>query len=342
MAKKVLLTGASGFMGSHVLRHLLVDTDWELVCPVTFMHKGLQDRMRLAFNDIPSAEKRVKVVRCDLSYPISAITAREFGNIDYVLSIASESHVDRSIEEPAPFIINNVSLICNLLDWARYAQPEKIIQISTDEVYGPAPEGYAHKEWVDQHLPSNPYSASKAAQEDIVFAYWRTYALPLVITNTMNIIGETQDPEKFVPMTIKQVLHGEKVIVHGAPQFNKIGSRFYLHARNQASGLLYLLNNAPFPKYGEADKPERFHIVGEREVDNLEMAQMIADTVGKPLNYEVTDFHSSRPGHDLRYALDGSKMSKLGWTPPMPLEVSLRKTVKWTLDHPEWLRPATK
>lgn len=335
MSKRVLLTGASGFVGSHVLRHILVNTDWFVVCPTTFTHKGLQDRIRVACDDLPDAYKRIKVIKCDFTSPISPITAHEFGSIDYVINVASESHVDRSIEYPAIFIQNNVALICHLLDWARIAQPEKFLQVSTDEVYGPAPAGYAHVEWVDQHLPSNPYSASKAAQEDIAFSYWRTYGVPLAITNTMNIIGETQDPEKFMPMVIKKVLSGERMAIHASPT-GEIGSRFYLHARNQADGLLHVLNQH-FPAYGEVDMPERFHIVGEREVDNLEMAQMIAAAAGKPLNYELVDFHSSRPGHDLRYALDGQKMAATGWTLPIPLEESIRRTVEWTMKHPEWL-----
>jgi dTDP-glucose 4,6-dehydratase len=333
--KRVLLTGASGFVGSHVLRHILVNTDWEIVCPTTFTHKGMTDRIRIAVLGLDDDYKRVKVVRCDLTAPISAVTAHEFGKIDYVINVASESHVDRSIELPAPFIINNVSLICHLLDWARIAQPERIVQVSTDEVYGPAPLGHAHQEWQDQHLPSNPYSASKAAQEDIAFSYWRTYDLPITITNTMNIIGEMQDTEKFMPMVIKKVLSGEEMSIHASPT-GEIGSRFYLHARNQADGLLHVLTQN-FPKFGETTMPERFHIVGEREVNNLEMAQMIADAVGKPLNYKLEDFHSSRPGHDLRYALDGKKITDTGWKLPIPLEESIRKTVEWTLAHPEWL-----
>jgi dTDP-glucose 4,6-dehydratase len=335
MSKRVLLTGASGFVGSHVLRHLLVNTDWFIVCPTTFTHKGLTDRINVACNDFPDAYSRIKVIKTDLTAPISSVTSHAFGKIDYVINVASESHVDRSIEEPTPFILNNVSLICNLLDWARVAKPEKFLHISTDEVYGPAPKGHSHKEWVDQYFPSNPYSASKAAQESIAFSYWRTYGVPVAITNTMNIIGETQDTEKFMPMVIKKVLNGETMKIHASPE-GEIGSRFYLHARNQADGLLHVLKQH-FPAYGESDVPAKFHIVGEREVDNLEMAQMIASAVGKPLKYELEDFHSSRPGHDLRYALNGKKIADTGWVAPMPLEESIRKTVEWTLNHPEWL-----
>jgi len=335
--RRVLLTGASGFVGSHVLRHLLAKTDWEIVCPVTFRHKGLPDRIKLSVSGIDEDFKRVRVVKCDLVYPISKLTSLEFGEINFIINVASESHVDRSIMYPADFIINNVSLMCNILDWAKTQDNlEKFVQVSTDEVYGPAAEGHKHKEWVDQHLPSNPYSASKSAQESIAFSYWRTYGLPIAITNTMNIIGEMQDPEKYVPMVIKKVLNGEKVSIHGTLE-GKIGSRFYLHARNQADGLLHVLTKK-FLKYGESERLLKYNIVGEREIDNLQMAELIASIMGKKLKYEIVDFHSSRPGHDLRYALDGEKIKESGWTPPISLEDSLRRTINWTLRNPEWLQ----
>ena len=333
--KRVLLTGASGFVGSHVLRHILANTDWQVVCPATYQHKGMYDRVRQSMEGFNSS--RVKVFQHDLTAPITPVTAKEIGRIDYVLNVASQSHVDRSIEEPTPFIVNNVYLICNLLDWARNSDIEKFVQISTDEVYGPAPDGYGHTEWVDLHLPSNPYAASKAAQENIAFSYWRTYGVPLIITNTMNIIGEMQDPEKFMPKTLSKVLRDESMEIHASPA-GRVGSRFYLHARNQADALLYILNNIKIDNYSDTiDRPKKFHVVGEREVDNLEMAQMIASAAGKELKYELVDFHSSRPGHDLRYALNGSLLAQAGWKSPIPLEESLERTVKWTLDHPEWL-----
>lgn len=357
--KRVLLTGAAGFVGSHVLRHILITTDYDVVCPVTFTHRGLADRLRWVLAEDESWEPRVKVVKCDLTAPISPITDDEFGQIDYVINVASESHVDRSITYPAPFIVNNVALICHLLDWCAQRAAvaghsphgiKAILQVSTDEVYGPAPDGTEHVEWTDPHLPSNPYAASKAAQEDIAFSYWRTYDLPIVLTNTMNIIGQMQHPEKFVPRVIHQICSGQPVTVHASPE-GVPGSRFYLHARNQAHGLMHVLDwvtDEPLHLWsgqretlrysdGKGDRPFRFHIVGEREVDNGEMVQMIAESIGRSPHIELVDYHSSRPGHDLRYALDGSKMAAIGWKPPVPLQESLEATVRWTLDHPEWL-----
>ena len=333
---RILLTGASGFVGSHVLRHILATTNWDIVCLVSFRHRGITDRIRLSVKGYDDTFKRVKVLTHDLTAPISPVLSSQIGKIDYVINVASDSHVDRSIEEPVPFIENNVSLICNMLDWARFSDIEKFLHVSTDEVYGPAPAGHAHKEWQDQYFPSNPYSASKAAQESIAYSFWRTYGVPLIITNTMNIIGEMQDPEKFIPMIMKKVIAGETMTIHASPT-GEIGSRFYLHARNQADALLFALTQ-PTPAYGESQAPQKFHVVGDREVNNLEMAQMVAGLVGKNLNYELVDFHSSRPGHDLRYALDGDKIAEAGWTAPLTLEKSLERTVKWTLDHPEWLK----
>lgn len=333
---RTLLTGASGFVGSHVLRHLLAETDHEIVCLVSFRHRGLTDRIRLAVAGLDDDFQRVTVLTHDLTAPISIVLADHIGPINHIINVASESHVDRSIEAPAPFIANNVALMTTMLDYARMMDIDTFVHVSTDEVYGPAEPGYAHIEWQDIPLPSNPYSASKAAQEAIAYAYWRTYDIPLVITNTMNIIGEMQDPEKFVPMVIRRVLLGQPVPIHASPDGEMIGSRFYLHARNQADGLLHVLSQ-PVPNWREAQTPQRFHIVGEREVNNLEMAEMIAGFVGKPLVYDLVDFHTSRPGHDLRYALDGGKMAASGWRAPLPLEESLERTVAWTLQHPEWL-----
>jgi len=319
---------------------LLTATDWTLACPVTFRHKGLPRRIVSALDDHRQWWERVDVITCDLSSPVDRITLDQLGgeHCRYVINAASESHVDRSISHPVPFVANNINLVLNVLEAARrMPNLEKLIQVSTDEIYGPVPSGYASREW-DAVIPSNPYAASKAAQEAIAVSYWRTFNVPLIITNTMNIIGEMQDAEKFVPKAIKSALSGDTMPIHAARNGTP-GSRHYLHARNQADALLFLLNQVlPDVRYGPgATKPPRFNIVGEREIDNLTMARMIAEYVGNDVNTEMVDFHSARPGHDLRYAMTGERIEALGWKAPLPLEDSLRKTVEWTLDHREWL-----
>lgn len=355
---RVLLTGAGGFVGSHVLRHLLVNTDWEVVCPVTFRHRGMSARLAQTMRDhADEAEwhRRVHVVHHDLAAPLSPLDlARWTGDdVDVVWNIASESHVDRSIADPVPFVTNNVAMQLNLLEWARRQDRlELFLQMSTDEVYGPAPAGHLHTEG-EPHRPSNPYSASKSAQESLAFAWWRTYDLPVVVTNTMNIFGETQDAEKYFARVMRLVAAGEPVQVHArrvaAPDLPEgvtwqPGSRMWLHARNLADAWLfitrrYLDGRAEVSRY-EPGKPDlqRFNVVGEEEVDNLQMARAVAAAMGRDsLEYEMVDFHASRPGHDLRYALDGTRLTSLGWTAPVSLREGIQRTVAWTLRHPEWL-----
>jgi len=335
--KRLLLTGAGGFVGHHTLGHMLEHTDWEIVCTDSFRHMGKTDRLRQVLDEAPEHAARVKVLTHDLRAPISDQLAYEIGPVDFIVSMASESHVDRSILDPRPFVENNVSVALTVLEYARQVGFEKLVHVSTDEVYGPAPPELAYHEGAP-HRPSNPYSASKACQEAIVHAYWRTYGLPCAIATSMNMVGERQDPEKFVPLALSRIVAGEPVPVHVRPDGTQ-GSRFYLHARNYANALIFLLESVPFPVYEGQNEMERFNVVGE-EVTNLEMAKMVARAADMTLFTQATDFHTYRPGHDLRYALDGQKLARLGWTPPLGLKESLQKTVEWTVAHPEWLGTA--
>jgi dTDP-glucose 4,6-dehydratase len=329
--RRVLITGSAGFVGAHLVEHLLFNTDWEIIGLDSFKHRG--DSMRI-YQDA----SRYKIFTHDLTTPISDRLIDKIGDIDFIINVASESHVDRSITDPVPFINNNVGLIVNVLEYARKVKPMVFIQISTDEVYGAALNNHNHREW-EPILPSNPYSASKASQEAIAISYWRTFGVPLIITNTMNMFGERQDREKFIPMVIKKVLNKEVVTIHGNDKF--IGTRYYLHARNHADALLFLLDRKKVTHYQdsmhEIIKPDRYNIVGDIEVNNLDMALKIAECMGEELRYELVDFHSARPGHDRRYALDGDKIKKLGWKAPIDFYNSLSRTVQWTLNHPEWL-----
>jgi len=343
---KVLLTGAGGFVGHHTLAHLLKTTDWDIVATDSFRHFGISARIRAVFEELPDESSRVKVVTHDLTTPLDLITTREFGNPDVIINMASESHVDRSISDPRPFVENNVALVLTLLDYARTLPNLKtFIQISTDEVYGPAPDGINHPEWSPQ-LPSNPYSASKSAQEAIATSYWRTFNVPVIFTNTMNLIGERQDVEKFVPLIINTLQQGKPVPVHALEKHGKwkSGSRFYLHARNQADALRFLITryvNTPHRYTDGIERPERFNVKGELEVNNEEMVSLIAKFLGisKPINelVEFIDVEGTRPGHDLRYALNGDKLIGLGWKPPVPFEKSLERTVNWTVKNPSWI-----
>ncbi len=341
--KNVLLTGGGGFIGGHTFAHIMHNTDWHVTIIDSFRHKGKTDRITEMLESHPDWRERLAVITHDLKAPFSPQLIERIGPVNYIINMASESHVDRSITDPRDFIENNVHLTLTMLEYARVlalqlkSPLEKFIQISTDEVYGPAPDGHNHKEG-EPHKPSNPYSASKAAQEDICYAYWRTYNLPIAITNTMNIIGEMQDPEKFLPMLIKGIKAGRIVTIHANADGSKIGSRFYLHARNQADALIFLLKGADFTLYDAGNDIDRFNVVGEYEINNLELAQKVAKILDKELHHELVDFHSSRPGHDLRYALDGSKLAALGWKAPLSFDDSLKNTVEWTIDHPEWLK----
>ena len=326
--KRILITGGCGFIGHHVIEHILKNTDWDIVVfdRLNYASGGF-DRLRdiEVFND-----SRILMLATDFTHPIQAGLAKEIGDVTYILHMGAETHVDKSIENPEPFVMANVLGTMRLLDFARTQDTlQKFIYFSTDEVFGPAPMGVAYKEW-DRYNSSNPYAATKAGGEELSLAYANTYNVPVLITHTMNVFGERQHPEKFIPKTINAIRAGETVCIHADPTKTRAGSRFWIHARNVSSALLFLL------EHGQIH--DKYNIVGEQELDNLSLARHIANVLQKPLKYEMVDFHSSRPGHDLRYALDGTKMNKLGWRIPLSFEASLTKTIQWSIAHPQWLR----
>lgn len=328
MSKNIIITGGCGFIGHHVVEHFLRKTDYNILVldKLNYASFGLE-RLR-SFGALDN--KRVKLFTVDTSYALTSGLKKELGRINTIIHMAAESHVDNSIEYPRTFFQNNINGTVEMLEYAKELDNlENFFYFSTDEVYGYAPDGTDYKEW-DRHKPTNPYSASKSAAENICIAYENTYKLPIMSVNVMNAFGERQHVEKFIPMTIKNILEGNKVLIHSYPNKERAGSRFYIHARNIAEAVLFLTKN------GEIG--EKYNIVGEQEVDNLELAKFIANVIGKPLNYEMVDFHSKRPGHDLRYSLCGEKMNSLGWKIPIGFEKALTKTIEWTIENQRWLK----
>ena len=340
---RLLITGASGFIGHHALSHFLQNTDWEVVCLESFKQRGLSSRLQETLLENEPHRSRVTVIHHDLQAPIDSVMTQKIGPIDLIINIASESHVDRSIKYPRPFVENNIMLILTMLEYARsLPKLDLFIQVSTDEVYGPVKNNQLHKEY-DSMLPSNPYSASKAAQEAIAISYWRSYDDPVVITNTMNNIGERQDTEKFVPKVIKTLLNNEKATVHAAKKDGEwvAGSRYYLHALNHADALLFIVNSIKNHKYKKSDgidKPLRFHIPGDKKVANDEMINLISSYMNtEPNQFVYKDYEEDRPGHDHDYGLEPGTLQSWGWTPPISFEEGLKKTVEWSLKNTVWL-----
>jgi dTDP-glucose 4,6-dehydratase len=324
---KIIITGGCGFIGHHLVEHIMKTTTWEIIIidKLTYASKGISRIKNIGIWNNP----RLTIYTYDLVNPLSEGLITEMGNIDYIVHMAADTHVDNSIKDPVPFIHNNVMSTVNLLEYARKSNSlKKFFYFSTDEVFGAAPVGIAYKEW-DRHKPTNPYSASKSAAENICISYENTYKLPILIVNVMNAFGERQHVEKFIPKCIKYILEGKTIEIHCDKTEKIPGSRFYIHGRNISTAVLFLIKNGIIG--------EKYNIVGEKEVNNLEMAQFVAKTMDKKLKYKLVNFHENRPGHDERYALDGKKLINMGWKLPINFDESLRKTILWTLENMEWL-----
>jgi len=338
--KRILVTGGAGFIAHHLIIKILKETDWEIVTLDRLDYSGNLNRLNDGLQDFDvETKKRVKVVFHDLKAPLNPLIKSEIGKVDYIAHLAAGSHVDRSITYPMEFVMDNVVGTCNILEYAATMDNlERFVYFSTDEVFGPAPDGIKYLE-NDRYNSTNPYSASKAGGEELAVAFENTYGLPVYITHTMNVFGQRQHPEKFIPMTIKRVRDNEKVTIHSDSTKTKAGSRHYIHAEDVSDAVLFLLTNKikSEVEWGGAKCP-KFNIVGAEEIDNFELAKIIADIQGLPLSYEFVDFHSSRPGHDLRYALSGEKMKLLGWEPQKSVKSRIEEVVQWTLDNERWLK----
>ena len=325
----ILITGAAGFLGHHVVEHILRTTDNTITILDRLSYAG--NLNRIADMDVYKQNgDRVEFVWHDLRAPISSPISRQIKKPELILHLAAESHVDRSLVDSIPFIHSNVLGTAHLLEWIRKTVPlAKTIIFSTDEVFGAAPEGVSFLEDAP-FRPSNPYAASKAGEEMIAYSFAHAYKLPILIARSMNIFGERQHLEKFIPKTIHKISLDENITLHGRNK-EDISSRCWIHARNVADALMFL---------SEKGNPgEMYHIAGE-EKTVWEMANIISLTLRKKKleeqQIEYIDFHNARPGHDKRYALSGSKMRAMGWTPPVNIETALRRVVEWEKLHPKW------
>ncbi|MFA5752863.1 MAG: GDP-mannose 4,6-dehydratase [Bacteroidales bacterium] len=331
--KRILLTGACGFLGAHLVSKILRDTDWEIVILDRLDISGNLNRIHM-LPEYESEKTRLTFVWHDLKAPINEMNAREIGQVDYIVHMAASTHVDRSIDDPLPFVMDNVVGTTNLLQFARLTQKnlKLFLNFSTDEVFGPAAPGVYHKEG-DPHNPTNPYSAAKSGQEKIGYAFFKTHNLPVINTHTMNVYGFFQLGEKFIPKCISKVLKQQPMPMYATTDdkgnVTQISSRVWIYAPHVAEAVMFLLE--------KATPGEEYNIIGNDEYDILTLANKIAKIVNKPLIPEFLGFYNARPGHDLAYRLSGKKIKDMGWTPSSDIDTALKETVEWYLAHPNWL-----
>ena len=317
---RYLIVGGAGFMGSNFVRYLLEkygDSEVTVYDKLTYagrlenLHDVMEDnRFRFIKGDICDEESLTE-------------TIRDF-EPDVIINYAAETHVDRSINEPASFIKTNIIGVFTLLEASRRLEVPRIVHISTDEVYGdmwgkePASEDSPFR-------PSSPYSASKASGDLLCQSYWRTYRLPVIIVRPSNNYGPYQYPEKLIPRIIIRALHDKPIPIYGKGD----QVRDWLFVNDFSEALDLVVNKG---MEGEA-----YNIPGFNERRNMEVAETILEIMGKPpsLIMNIED----RPGHDRRYAMKGDKILALGWRPRTPWIKGLRRTVEWYLANEWWWRP---
>ena len=340
---RVLVTGGAGFIGSAVVRHVVGELGWQVLNVDKLTYAGNLNSLE-AISESPN----YAFLNADICDASAMATAFESFKPTAVMHLAAESHVDRSIDGPAAFIETNVVGTSVLLEaarayWLTLPSPEKAAfrfhHISTDEVYGDleGPEDLFTEE--TPYAPSSPYSASKASSDHLVRAWMRTFSLPAVVTNCSNNYGPFHFPEKLIPLTILNALEGKPLPVYG----DGLQIRDWLFVEDHARALYKVAT--------EGQLGETYNIGGHNEMTNIEVVKSICGLLeelapnnpnsisgGNPLGFERLITHvKDRPGHDLRYAIDASKIERaLHWTPEETFESGLRKTVEWYLANMQW------
>jgi dTDP-glucose 4,6-dehydratase len=314
---KIFVTGGAGFIGSSFIRHVLGNGyDYAVVSYDKLTYAG-----NLANLESIANHPNYEFVKGDICDATAVETAMR--GCDAVIHFAAESHVDRSIYEPAPVIQTNVTGTFILLEVARKMSVSRFVHVSTDEVYGDIPPG-AFADETFPLKPSSPYSASKAAGDLLVRSYVRTYQFPAVITRSSNNYGHYQFPEKFVPLMITNAMSGRALPVYGDGK----QQRDWLHVEDNCRGILAVLEKG---KIGEV-----YNLGGLDLAENLTMARRILQLIGKPES--LLSYVQDRPGHDRRYALNCNKIqAELGWKPVISLEDGLSQTIEWYRNAGQWL-----
>lgn len=323
---KVLVTGGCGFVGRHVVREILEQTDWKVVALD-------RDPVRPPFEST-----KLRIVQDDLS--VGFMSSPWCENVDAVINLAASSDVPSFLENPAHHTMNNVASTLNLLEWARHQELKAFIQVSTNEVYGPSWASTSLTQEWDALIPQTPYSASKACQEMLAIGWRQTYDVPVAIVNTMHVFGEGQPAARFIPKTINSILDGKSVTIYHrkAPTYNPNGVMYGAQVRNWtyvgdlARALIWMLRNDPnetdVDVFGRLD---RWNVAGPEE-SCLTIARLLGIMLEHDFTIEWVS-ESLRPGHDFRYALDGSKIKEAGFTEPYGLKMGLQRTINWVLNE---------
>jgi len=314
----ILVTGGLGFIGSNFILNSI--NDYDKITNIDNMSYGSN------IENLRSIEgnKRYTFVKGDIADKEKTLECTK--EVDAVINFAAETHVDRSIADPAPFVHSNVLGTYTLLEAARLNDVEKFVQVSTDEVYGSAEMDESPFKEDDRLNPSNPYSATKAAAEFLVLAYHKTYGIKTIVTRCTNNFGPFQYPEKLIPKTIIRAVKGLKVPVYGKGE----QVRSWMYVLDHVNALKLVLNKG---RSGEV-----YNITAWNEKRNRDVVSSILSLLG--LADDIIEYVEDRPGHDFRYSVDSSKIqNELSWVPKYKFEEALRETVEWYLKNRDWWEP---
>lgn len=311
---RLLVTGGCGFIGSNFIRYMLgKHPGCKIVNLDKLTYAGNPDNLK----DLES-NPDYHFVRGDICDPV--IVDRVMKNVDEVVHFAAESHVDRSIEDGSVFVKTNVLGTHTLLDAALRHGIRRFVHISTDEVYGSTVDG-SFKE-TDILTPSSPYSASKAGSDLIARSYFITHKLPVIVTRCTNNFGPYQYPEKLIPLFVTNILEGKRVPVYGSGK----NVRDWIFVLDHCKGIDFILSHG--------EDGEVYNIGGGNEKTNIEITRRILDLLGA--DESMIEYVRDRPGHDLRYSLDCSKLRAMGWKPEHTFDEALERTVRWYVDNRWW------